>query len=412
MAEWIQLELDVYPAYISWEEYLTNQAQLHQNMARFTGNQNGAQGAARKGDALLQGLAICGDCGYRMVVVYKKDHHYMCQRLPHRLGESPKVFLHGSAIDEVVEQAFFEAIQPAQLNTLQAVLAQQEAERERLIQQWEERLKRAQYETHLAQRQYDAVDPDNRLVAAELERRWEEKLRQLYETQEAYDHFYASLDTRISISPKLREQFQHLSENLPDLWYSGKLSNVHKKELLRCLISHVILKRIAPGSVGLKIVWVSGHYSIQEAWQPTNSTSSLPNYKGMLARIEALWRQEFNDTQIATQLTKAGFRSAHSRVVSPATVQKIRLKNGWRYPSSHNQPELEMDGYLTIAQLSARLGVYRQWLYKRIHNGQIAQCHVIRHPKYNAFLIRDDPELLEQLRQQYWVTRATPLEVL
>jgi hypothetical protein len=111
-------------------------------------------------------------------------------------------------------------------------------------------------------------------------------------------------------------------------------------------------------------------------------------------------------------LTKEGFRSAHSRVVSPATVQKIRLKNGWHYPSSHNQPELEMDGYLTIAQLSARLGVYRQWLYKRIHNGQIAQCHVIRHPKYNAFLIRDDPELLEQLRQQYCVTRATPLEVL
>ena len=412
MVEWIHLEPDVYPAYISWQEYLTNQERLHQNMARFTGNQKGAQGAPRNGDALLQGLAICGDCGYRMVVVYKKDHHYMCQRLPHRLGESPKVFLHGPAIDEAVLQVFFEAIQPAQLNTLEAVLAQQEVERERLQQQWRDRLQRVQYEANLAQRQYDRVDPDNRLVAAELERRWEEKLRQLYETQEAFDHFQASQDTRISLSPELREQFQHLSENLPDLWHSGKLSNEHKKELLRCLISQVILKRAAPGSVEIKIVWVSGHYSIQEAWQPTNHIHNLPNFEKMMERIEVLWRQEFNDTQIATQLSAEGFRSAYSKIVTPATVQKFRLKNGWRYPPSHYQPELEMDGYLTIAQLAARLGVYRQWLYKRIHNGQIAPCHVIRHPKYNAFLIRDDPDLLEQLRQQSHVTSATPMEVL
>jgi hypothetical protein len=127
IAEWICLKPNVYPAYISWEEFLANQKRLHQNMARFTGSQHGAQGAPQKGEALLQGLAICGDCGYRMVVVYKKDHHYMCQRLPHRLGESSKVFLYGPAIDEAVVQAFLEAIQPAQLNTLEAVLVQQEA---------------------------------------------------------------------------------------------------------------------------------------------------------------------------------------------------------------------------------------------------------------------------------------------
>jgi hypothetical protein len=104
-----------------------------------------------------------------MVVVYKKEHYYQCQRLPHRLGESPKVFLYGPAIDEAVVQAFFEAIQPAQLNTLEDVLVQQETERERLKRQWQERLQRVQYEAHLAQRQYNLVDPDNRLVAAELE---------------------------------------------------------------------------------------------------------------------------------------------------------------------------------------------------------------------------------------------------
>ncbi len=399
MAEWTHLERDVYPAYISWEEYLSNQERLHQNMVRFTGRDEGVQGAAREGEALLQGLVICGDCGYRMVVCMKV-HYYMCQDLPHRFGESPKVFLNGSAIDEAVVEAFFEAIEPAQLNTLEAVLAHREAERARLEQHWTERLQRAEYEAHLARRRYEAVDPENRLVAAELERRWEEKLCQLYETQEAHTHFLATGDMSTGLSPEMREQFQHLSETLPGLWHSGQITNRQKKELLRSLISHVIVKRREPGRVDLKIVWVTGHYSVREAWQPTRWLRDLPNYDEMVDRIEALWRENLTDTQIATRLTKEGFRSAHFKVVTPATVGKLRLKYGWRCPPSRYCPDLEMAGYLTVAQLAARLGTYRQWIYKQIHSERIDLSNGIQHPKYSAFLIRDDPELIEQLRQQ------------
>jgi DNA invertase Pin-like site-specific DNA recombinase len=400
MAEWTHLTMDVYPAYISWEEYLANQERLHQNMARFTGKDKGAQGAPREGEALLQGIAVCGDCGYRMVVVYKKVHYYMCQDLPHRFGESSKVFLNGSAIDEAVVEAYFEALQPAQLDTLEAVLSQQEAERARLKQQWEERLQRAEYEAHLARRRYEVVDPDNRLVAAELEHRWDEKLCQLYETQEAHTRFLATQDRSAGLSPEMREQFQHLSDALPNLWHSGQVTNAQKKELLRCLISHVIVKRREPGCVDLKIVWVSGHYSVKEAWQPTRWLRDLPKYDEMVGRIKSLWQQGLTDTQIAAQLTEEGFRSAHSKAVTPATVGKIRLKHDWRCPASRYRPKLEIEGYLTVAQLVARLGVYRQWIYERIHNEQIDPSDVIRHPKYNAFLIRDDPDLIEQLRQQ------------
>jgi DNA invertase Pin-like site-specific DNA recombinase len=400
MAEWTHLAMDVYPAYISWEEYLVNQERLHQNMARFTARDEGAQGAPREGEALLQGIAVCGDCGYRMVVVYKKVHYYMCQDLPHRFGESPKVFLNGPAIDEAVVEAYFEVLQPAQLDTLEAVLSQQEAERSRLKQQWKERLQRAEYEAHLARRRYEAVDPDNRLVAAELEHRWDEKLRQLYETQEAYTRFLATQDESAGISPEMREQFQHLSDRLPSLWHSGQVTNAQKKELLRCLISHVIVKRREPGRVDLKIVWVSGHYSVKEVWQPTRWLRDLPNYDEMVERIEVLWRESLTDTQIAARLTEEGFRSAQSKSVTPATVGKLRLKYGWRCPPSRYCPDLEMEGYVTVAQLAARLGTYRQWIYDQIHSERIDPSNVIQHPKYNAFLIREDPDLIEQFQQQ------------
>ena len=175
---------------------------------------------------------------------------------------------------------------------------------------------------------------------------------------------------------------------------------MQKKELLRCLISHVIFTRQAPGTVAVKIVWVSGHCSIQQAWQPTHATHDLPNFDAMVERVKALWQRDFTAAQIAAQLTQEGYRSAYLPHVTPTTVQKIRLKYGWRHPPSHYQPHLEVEGYLTITQLAARLGVKRRWVYSRIRKGQIDPNCVTRHSKYNTFLIRDDPELIAQLCQQ------------
>jgi hypothetical protein len=120
----------------------------------------------------------------------------------------------------------------------------------------------------------------------------------------------------------------------------------------------------------------------------------------MIEQIEVLWRQNLTDVQIAAQLTQAGFRSAHSKIVTPSTVGKLRLKHGWRCPPSRSCPDLDMAGYLTVAQLAAHLGTYRQWIYKQIHTEQIDPSNVTRHPNYNAFLIRDDPDMIERLRQQ------------
>jgi hypothetical protein len=332
-----------------------------------------------------------------MRIAYKKSQRYLCFALAKQFGRDMCMSLHGPSIDEVVVQAFFRAIQPAQLDALEAILAEQQAERERLVRQWEERLQRARYEVHLAERQYNAVDPDNRLVAAELERRWEQRLRYLQETDEAYQRFQSGL-TSPQLTPEMREEFRHISDTLPSLWQGGRLSNSQKKELLRTLISRVILQRSAPDTVEVKIVWVSGHYSVGYAHPPIHRECDVSNYHGMVERIQALWQAGLNDEQIAAQLADEGFRSARSMRVPPLAVQKIRLDRGWYHPLYRSRNALEFDGYLTATGLAQRLDVERTWVYRRIYRGEIDPQHVTRHPQSKVYLIRNDPQVVEKIR--------------
>jgi len=397
MEEWLHLQQDVYPAYISWEQYLANRDRLHQNITHFNEQLQRAQGAARQGAALLQGLVRCGQCGSAMSVAYKRVPRYYCNALSRRFGEAGCMSLHGPSIDEVVVDTFFTAIRPAQLDALAAILEQQQLEHQRLVQQWQDRLKRADYEARLAQRQYQLVDPDNRLVAAELERRWEEKLSQLQQTQEAYNRFQQT-PPPAGLPPDLHHQFQHISETLPTLWPS--LSNPHKKEFLRSLIAQVTLTREAQDKVNVKIVWISGHFSLLNAQPPILRQQDVSGYDQMVDRIETLWQQGLNDEQMAAQLTQEGFHSARSSVVVPDTVMKIRLAHGWHLSLAQSRKALTLNGQLTARGLATRLGAKRSWVYRRIREGDIDPSYISRHPQSRVYLIKDDPTLIEHLQQR------------
>ena len=398
MAEWVHLQQDVYPAYITWGQYQANQARLQQNATRFQEQIERAQGAARRGVALLQGLAICGYCGHRFQVSYKPVHRYICKELAHELGEPMCASLHGPQIDQVVIEAFFAAIEPAQLDVLEAVLAEQASQQARLQQQWQERLKRAEYEVGLARRRYNQVDPDNRLVAAELERQWEEKLHQLQSSREAYERFEHASATP-AITPELRQQFRHLSTALPSLWHTDQLTNTHKKELLRSLITQVVLRRAESNMVEVTIVWVSGHYSVLYAHPPVYRTRRLANYDQLVARIETLWPNQ-DDSQIAAQLTKEGFRSPRAAELTPRTVQRIRLEHGWKRPHPPPKRQGAIAGYLSVTDLAQRLGTHTSWLYRRIRQHKIDPAYLKPHPCHPAIMIRDDPALITQLQQE------------
>jgi len=397
MAAWTQLQPGVYPGYISWEQYLRNQERLQQNQSQFQDLIH-PQGVPRKGTALLQGLAICGHCGHSLWVAYKSTPRYVCN---HAAQQEDGAWCHsyyGPAVDDVVVQAFFQALQPAQLDALTAVLEQQQLERQRQLKYWQQQLQRADYEAQRAQRQYDVVDPDNRLVAAELERRWEAKLAHLQTVRQGYEDMQRA--PTVTLAPDLRAQFQHICDALPQLWHSSQLTEADKKTLLRSLIARVVLSRESSDTLGIRLVWVSGHYSLFTVRPPVFSNQDLSDYDQLLEEVERLWRQGLSDEQMAQQLTQAGFRSARQAFVSSKTVQRIRLAQGWQRKRPQNQLVLEVDGYLTVKGLAARLDVNREWIRHRIRSQQLDPKYVHRHPQRDMLLIRDCPAVMAFFRHQ------------
>jgi hypothetical protein len=294
-------------------------------------------------------------------------------------------------------EAFFEAIQPAQIDALETILAAQRAEHEQLERHWQERLKRARYAAQLAQRQYDAVDPENRLVATELERRWEAELRQLHQVEEEY-HNFQQTPVPDAVPPRLCELFRDVSTRLPDLW--PELSNAQKKELLRSLISHVIVKRPVPDQIQARIVWISGHYSDHTAITPVHSEQDVTGYDDMVDRIRELWKQGYNDDQVAAQLTEEGFHSARSLHVTVDSVMKIRLARKWYLPRAQMRGVEEVDGFLTTRGLAKQLGLNSSTVFRYIYKEIIPPEDVTRDPESGVYLIRNDPRLVDQLRKR------------
>jgi hypothetical protein len=280
---------------------------------------------------------------------------------------------------------------------LEEVLTQQQADRERIARQYADRITRATYEVRLARRQYDAVDPDNRLVAAELERRWELALRAEVEANQAAARF-AQETPPTTLDPTLRAQLRDLAHQLPSLWSSGRLRPSHKKELLRSLIRRIVLTQPAPDSVEVKIVWVSGAYSELVVHAPVRTAAHTTGYAQLVERVLELAAQGYPDPEISRQLTAEGFRSAHTTDRVPVSmVFEIRHAYGQLSRINRFRTQEKQDGNWTIWGLARMLGVHRNWLYRRIISGALPAQ---REPVHGYYLIPDDPTLLENLRAQ------------
>lgn len=398
MAAWLHLQQDAYPAYISWEQYLANQERIRQNGLHFVEQRQKAQGLVREGPGLLQGLVVCGRCGHHLQTVYKDTPRYVCRGLVRTVQTSSACnSVRAPVVDQIVVQAFFDALQPAKLDALEAILVAQQADRLRLERQWQDQRKRAEYEVHLAQRQYDAVDPENRLVAVELERRWEAKLQQLRQMNENYLHFQQTPQPE-TIPPDLRELFRDISARLPELWPA--LSNLHKKELLRSLIQQVIIRHPAPDQVAVRVVWISGCFTDHTGLTPVQREKDVSCYEQMIARIQELWQLGYNDEQMAEMLTREGFHSARSANVRADSVMKIRLARNWHLLFDRLRGVDEVGEYLTINGLAKRIGANESSAYRFVYAKVIPPDFVIREPKGGIYLIRNDETLIEQLRQR------------
>jgi DNA invertase Pin-like site-specific DNA recombinase len=390
---WPTIHQDTYPAYISWEQFLANQARLRDNASTFARR---ARGTPRHGPALLAGLVVWGRCGYQMRVAYKPQRRYTCTALAASYGAATCLHIDGASLEQAVVEAFFAALAPAELDLLDEVLATQRADQARLAQYYADQVVRAEYAARLAQRQYQAVDPDHRLVASELERQWEVALQGVADARAAADQ-YAPQPPPPQLAPAMRAQLQALGQSLPALWAHGHFTAAQQKELLRSLIRHVLVARPVPDMVEAKIVWVSGAVTLLQVHPPILRQSDVQGYAQFVERVLALGNAGYQDREIAQRLTAEGFRGARGPRITRALVGEVRRARGQISLTEQFRTQAKLEGQWTIFGLAQELAVHRNWLYTRIRNGSLPAT---RHPVLGHYLIPDTPEIMTMLRAQ------------
>ena len=323
------------PAYITPERFWANQERLAANRAR-----SDAAGAVRQGPSLLGGILRCGRCGRRMTVAYcgpASRLRYQCSRAMADYAEPVCQGLAGGVLDDLVAARVLTALKPAALELDLVAGDDLERERARLHQNRRQELERARYEAERAFRQYDAVEPENRLVSRELERRWEEALKEQRRLDEEYARF--SREQPRGLSAGEREQIRAWARNLPALWQAATTTTADRQRIVRLLVQEVVVTvRGESEWVNVTIHWAGGCCSDHELVRPVQRYQQMAGFDGLLSRIDELRAAGRTLTEVAEQLNREGFhppkRSAQFTalswpVCSPSAVGPVPGPESW-----------------------------------------------------------------------------------
>ncbi len=394
-----------YPAYIAWDEFVANQAKLRANSLKYREEQ---PGVARKGQALLQGIVRCGRCGALFHLHYSGKQgewpEYRCSADQSQFGGTDCQRVRALALDRQIEQRFLQALQPDQVTLALAALAQLEQEEQAESKQWELRLERARYQAKRAERQYQAVEPENRLVARSLEKQWEEQLRAV-ETVEKEYQVWKSSRLGIFTQPD-REAIVALGSDLPALWQAPTTTNEERKQMLRLVIREVIVdSKRANGQVWVQINWQTG---AQEPFWYQRRVHSYTVFAGTQAleqRVRELNAAGLMDAQIAATLECEGYQTPG--LIHPITSKIVcHLRAKWQIPTvklnrnQHNPAQWE-DGSYSVEGAAAKLGVDQSTIFNWLKTGRLKGEHLARSMPWKISLTEDDERRLHE-----WLRRA------
>jgi hypothetical protein len=302
-AAWDVLLRDRLPAYISWEQYEANQRQLRDNSPKF------GRGTPRDGCSLLGGLVICGRCGRRMGLAYadRARPRLVCDGARNHSGTSQCQALTAQPVEALVGRQVLRALEPASLELSLAAADQIEAEQQRLQAYHAQGLERARYEAERAGRQYTAVEPEHRLVARDLERRWEEALRQQRAAEEALERCRREQPARLTDSQRAR--IQALAADVPALWNAPTTRPSDRQTIVRQVLERVEVK-VPDGTERVEVAlrWIGGYESRHEVRRPVSSYRRLQDGDRVLARVRELKQQGLPHAEVARRLNAEGFR--------------------------------------------------------------------------------------------------------
>jgi DNA invertase Pin-like site-specific DNA recombinase len=359
------------PAYITPQRFWVNQERLAANRAR-----SEAAGCVRLGPSLLGGILTCGRCGQRLMVAYSgraSRLRYSCSRALVEYAEPLCQSLAGRVLDDLVAAQVLAALEPAALELSLAAAADVEQERARLHRDWQQQVERARYEVERARRQYDAVEPENRLVVRELERRWEEALQEQRRLEEEYARFGRNQPAGLSASE--RAHIRALARDLPALWQAPATTAADRQRIIRLLVEEVVVTvRGDSERVDATIRWAGGHASRHELVRPVQRYQQMADYERLLNRIDELRKAGRTLAEVAEQLNREGFhppkRSATFTSGILAGLQAKRGRSGPR-PRRVAEPGMLATHEWLLTDLARKLAMPPATLHRWVRVGWV-----------------------------------------
>jgi DNA invertase Pin-like site-specific DNA recombinase len=364
--QWVALIPGAHEGYVAWEKFERVQRMIRSN--RFVDGQ--PSGAARRGLGLLGGVLRCRRCGRMLRVYYKGDEgnfvRYACSRAELDTKEARCIAFSGATVDVAVARELLRVVEPAAIEA--AVLAsQQEAQaRSEVIAALHRDLEAASYRELRAHRQYEAIDPENRLVARELERRWNVALqeKQAIELRIAEESGAATPSNVGTL-----EEFQTLAGDLESVWSDQHTDERTKKRLLRALIREIVVDVDEQSSeVILLIHWNGGIHTPLRLPRRRRGQNNSQTPKDVIEAVRSLARI-CNDQMIAGVLNRAKLLTGQGNFWSRTLVTSLRHRNGI---DCHDVQRQTKQGWINLSQAAQLLGTTRNTLRDAIEHGEIA----------------------------------------
>lgn len=393
--EWEVCLKDRLPAYITWQQYERNLRQLASNRSQ-------GLGVVRNGPSLLSGVLICGLCGKRMTTHYSDNGRglrYCCDRLRTDYGEPHCQSLSGKKLDKLVTALVLEALQPAALELSLKVAEEIEAERIQFLKHWEQRSERSRYEVERAFRQYNAVEPENRLVARQLEGQWEEALQAEAEVKLEYERFVSRQP--LPLSDEERATIRRLSGNIPALWHASTTTASERQAIVRLLIERVTVSvQGDTEQVAVEVQWTGGHQSRAKLIRPVGRLEQLSYYSELLQRVAVLFDEHKRPAEIARILNEEGWRPPKRRdTFNGPMVCSLLSRQGLHRVDKKRPSEVLAKGTdeWGIDELAHVLQMPGQTLYLWIRKGRV-RARLQQHGMRSFWLIWADDAEIERLR--------------
>ena len=370
--DWQVVIRDHHPGYITWEDYMQNQEQLASNLPK---HHAGTRGPAKKGPALLSGLVRCGRCGRKLHVTYAgvggQVPRYHCRGGHINHGSRFCISFGGLRVDETVVATVLDALQPAGIEASLEAGRQESSERDEKRNALELSLERTRYEVDRRRRQYEAVDPENRLVAADLESRWNAALEHVVEMEERLE---AMLAPQESLSSDEKGRLLVLGQDLQRLWSHPDASVQLKKRVLRTVLEEIVADVDEErSSIILQLHWAGGvHTQLTVAKNKTGRHGRATD-RTVVELVRELVKV-CPDASIANILNRLGCRTGADNTWTETRVKGLR---------SHNKIAVfDRNGerpWLTLEETARELRVSPSAVRTMIKRGALPAEQVVRH---------------------------------